>query len=54
MTVLVTAASKHGATLEIAEAIARALEEHGPLMYPRRTRVLHCQTTRNAYLQVFP
>lgn len=29
MTVLVTAASKHGATLEIAEAIARVLEEHG-------------------------
>jgi menaquinone-dependent protoporphyrinogen IX oxidase len=28
MTVLVTAASKHGATLEIAEAIARALDEH--------------------------
>jgi menaquinone-dependent protoporphyrinogen IX oxidase len=27
MTVLVTAASKHGATLEIAAAIARALEE---------------------------
>lgn len=29
MTVLVTAASKHGATREIAEAIARALDEHG-------------------------
>jgi menaquinone-dependent protoporphyrinogen oxidase len=29
MTVLVTAASKHGATLEIAEAIARALNEQG-------------------------
>ena len=29
MTVLVTTASKHGATLEIAEAIARVLEEHG-------------------------
>jgi menaquinone-dependent protoporphyrinogen oxidase len=29
MTVLVTAASKHGATLEIAEAIARALDEQG-------------------------
>jgi menaquinone-dependent protoporphyrinogen oxidase len=29
MTVLVTAASKHGATLEIAEAIARVLDEHG-------------------------
>jgi menaquinone-dependent protoporphyrinogen oxidase len=28
MTVLVTAASKHGATLEIGEAIARALDEH--------------------------
>jgi menaquinone-dependent protoporphyrinogen oxidase len=28
MTVLVTAASKHGATLEIAEAIARVLDEH--------------------------
>ena len=27
MTVLVTAASKHGATLEIAETIARVLEE---------------------------
>jgi menaquinone-dependent protoporphyrinogen oxidase len=27
MTVLVTAASKHGATLEIAEAIARVLDE---------------------------
>jgi menaquinone-dependent protoporphyrinogen oxidase len=29
MTVLVTAASKHGATLEIAEAVARALDEQG-------------------------
>ena len=29
MTVLVTAASKHGATLEIAETIARVLEERG-------------------------
>ena len=29
MTVLVTAASKHGATLEIGETIARVLEEHG-------------------------
>ena len=29
MTVLVTAASKHGATREIAEAIARVLDEHG-------------------------
>ena len=29
MTVLVTAASKHGATLEIAEAIARVLAEQG-------------------------
>lgn len=29
MTVLVAAASKHGATLEIAAAIARVLEEHG-------------------------
>jgi menaquinone-dependent protoporphyrinogen oxidase len=29
MTVLVTAASKHGATLGIAEAIARVLDEHG-------------------------
>lgn len=29
MTVLVTAASKHGATREIAEEIARVLEEHG-------------------------
>lgn len=29
MTVLVTAASKHGATLEIAATIARVLEEHG-------------------------
>ena len=29
MTVLVTAASKHGATHEIAEEIARVLDEHG-------------------------
>jgi menaquinone-dependent protoporphyrinogen oxidase len=29
MTVLVAVASKHGATTEIAEAIARSLEEHG-------------------------
>jgi menaquinone-dependent protoporphyrinogen oxidase len=29
MTVLVTAASKHGATREIAEAIAHVLDEHG-------------------------
>ena len=29
MKALVTAASKHGATLEIAETIARVLEEHG-------------------------
>ena len=29
MTVLVTAASKHGATREIAEEIARVLDEHG-------------------------
>lgn len=29
MTVLVTAASKHGATLEIAETIARVLDERG-------------------------
>jgi menaquinone-dependent protoporphyrinogen IX oxidase len=29
MTVLVTVASKHGATLEMAEAIARVLDEHG-------------------------
>jgi menaquinone-dependent protoporphyrinogen oxidase len=29
MTVLVTAASKHGATFELAEAIARVLDEHG-------------------------
>ena len=29
MTVLVTAASKHGATLEIAETIAHVLEDHG-------------------------
>lgn len=29
MTVLVTAASKHGATREIAEAIVRVLDEHG-------------------------
>lgn len=29
MTVLVTAGSKHGATREIAEEIARALDEHG-------------------------
>jgi len=29
LTVLVTAASKHGATREIAEAIARTLNEHG-------------------------
>jgi menaquinone-dependent protoporphyrinogen oxidase len=29
MTVLVTAATKHGATLEIAEAVARALDEQG-------------------------
>jgi len=29
MKVLVTAASKHGATREIAEAIARVLDEHG-------------------------
>ena len=29
MTVLVTAASKHGSSFEIAEAIARVLNEHG-------------------------
>ena len=29
MTVLVTAASKHGATREIAKEIARVLDEHG-------------------------
>jgi menaquinone-dependent protoporphyrinogen oxidase len=29
MTVLVTAASKHGATFELAEAIARVLDDHG-------------------------
>ena len=29
MTVFVTAASKHGATREIAEEIARVLDEHG-------------------------
>ena len=29
MTVLVTAASRHGATVEIAEVIGRVLREHG-------------------------